>query len=405
MSEYIIVGCDLHDRSMVLRIAQDREEARTRTYRTDSDARRKMIKDLEREAEEAGARVVFGYEASAMGFGLYDELTEAGMECHVLAPTRLPQTHQSNKRKCDERDAQRILEVLRGHLLAGNELPDVWIPDKQTRDDRELVRTRMDVGDKAVSVCTQIRMLLKRHRLNAPAEASERWSEKFYAWLRALTACESPLPVGAGLALDSLVRQLDALQSEMEQLDKAIRELAQQDRYRTFVLELTKLKGVGVWTAMVFLTEMGDLTRFSNRRQIGAYLGLVPSAFETGETNDRKGHITRQGSPRVRKALCQASWSRVRFDEKEQAFYARVVARNPKHKKIAVVGAMRRLAICMWHRALSAVPVPAADQSAALSSPSMGGEASASGRSARGGKHQPSRSARKQHTSRAGATR
>ena len=47
--------------------------------------------------------------------------------------------------------------------------------------------------------------------------------------------------------------------------------------------------GVGVLTALVFLTELGDLSRFTNRRQLAAYLGLVPSSYETGKTNDRKG--------------------------------------------------------------------------------------------------------------------
>jgi hypothetical protein len=37
-------------------------------------------------------------------------------------------------------------------------------------------------------------------------------------------------------------------------------------------------------------TELGDLDRFANRRQLADYLGLAPSAFESGERNDRKGH-------------------------------------------------------------------------------------------------------------------
>ena len=40
-------------------------------------------------------------------------------------------------------------------------------------------------------------------------------------------------------------------------------------------------------TALVFLTEMGDLARFANRRQIGAYLGLVPRSYESGAAGDR----------------------------------------------------------------------------------------------------------------------
>jgi transposase len=116
------------------------------------------------------------------------------------------------------------------------------------------------------------------------------------------------------------------------------------------VAELMKLKGVGVLTALVFLTEVGDLGRFENRRQISAYLGLAPSAHETGQCGDRKGHITRQGPSRVRRVLCQATWSRIRSDGAAQIAYQRLVKKNPKRKKIAVVAGMRQLAVLMWHR-------------------------------------------------------
>ncbi len=107
-------------------------------------------------------------------------------------------------------------------------------------------------------------------------------------------------------------------------------------------------------TAMVFLTEMGDMDRFANRREVGAYLGLTPSANESGESSDRKGHITKHGSPRVRGVLCQAAWIWVRLDPARTGFCHRIIARNPNCKKKALVAAMRRLGILMWHRAQEA---------------------------------------------------
>jgi transposase len=95
---------------------------------------------------------------------------------------------------------------------------------------------------------------------------------------------------------------------------------------------------------------VGDLRRFANRRQISAYLGLVPRSYESGDQQDRKGHITRQGPARVRRVLCQAAWSRIPEDRVDHAAYQRIVTKNPKHKKIAVVAMMRRLAVQMWHR-------------------------------------------------------
>ena len=48
--------------------------------------------------------------------------------------------------------------------------------------------------------------------------------------------------------------------------------------------------------------------------------------------------------------LCQATWARVRYGREEGEAYHRIVAKNPKKKKIAVVASMRRLAVRMWHR-------------------------------------------------------
>ena len=107
-------------------------------------------------------------------------------------------------------------------------------------------------------------------------------------------------------------------------------------------------------TAMVFLAEMGDLRRFKNRRQVGCYLGLVPSSDESGERSEKKGHITHQGPERICKVLCQAVWARVRSHPETRAAYERIVAKNPRHKKIAVVAMMRRLGILLWHTGLRA---------------------------------------------------
>jgi transposase len=300
-------------------------------------------------SEHDGAEVAMAYEASPLGFGLYDDCREAGIRCWILAPTKIARSVEDRKRKSDDRDATRIFEVLRGHVMAGNALPEIWIPDERTRDDREIVRRRLDVMNKATSVKAQIRMLLKRTRVEQPETVGSGWTVEFRRWLK-----ELPLQRGARICLRSLLRQLKSLEQEMEILDQAVQAVAQERRYRYPVVALCRIAGVGLLTAMVYLTEMGDLSRFSNRKEVGGYVGLVPSSKESGESDDRKGHITREGPARVRKVLCQGVWSRVRCDAQEASAYQRIVARNPKHKKIAVVACMRRLAVLMWHVGLEA---------------------------------------------------
>lgn len=360
MRKVIMIGCDLHDESMLLKIAEGRDIPQTRSFKNTPRGRVAMIGDLKRRAKAGGgAELAFAYEASGQGFGLYDQLTDAGIQCYVLAPTKIARSQRQRSQKTDEKDAQQLLELLRGFVLAGNPLPTVWIPDAQTRDDREMVRMRLDTGEKITALKAQVQSLLKRNHLRRPKGRGKGWTKLFWVWLKCELAQpadpkRSPLQAGARAALSSLLRQLRFLEAERDRLDEQLISLAASPRYAALIREVTRLCGVGVLTALVFLTELGDVARFANRRQVGAYLGLTPRSNESGEVNDRKGHITRQGSSRVRKVLCQATWSRVRNDPEEKVVYDRIKAKNPKKKKVAVVAAMRRLAVRMWYRACAA---------------------------------------------------
>ena len=347
MAKYLIVGADVHENHVTVKWAVDQGDSRTDSFGMTSSGQRKMISTLKKEATKAGAdQIEFAYEACCMGFGLYDNLTEASIGCHILAPTKMKRSSGQSLEKWDERDAQEILEIMKGYLLAGNSLPEVWIPDHKTRQDRLVLRRRLDLSDKRTSVKAQIDMVLKKAQVKRPEEIKQKWTKVYMTWLEGICDPEAGvLQHGSILTLESKLRELRMLEEEIEIQDHNIRTLARDERYREATRELCKLRGVRVLTAMVFLTEVGDMTRFQNRKQIAAYFGIVPSIHETGEDCDRKGHITKQGSSRVRKVLCQASWCRTSVDPA----YDRIVAKNPKNKKIALVALMRRLAIRMWH--------------------------------------------------------
>lgn len=355
MDNVIMCGCDSHDKNALLKIAVGKGKAEKRTFDCDDSGCEAMVKYLKKMAKDNDCRrIAFAYEASGQGYALYDWLTDAGIECYVLAPTRIERSIKRSKQKNDEKDAEDILKLLRGYILAGNDLPTVWIPDHKTRDDREIVRTRLDLKVKAAQIKTQIVCLLKRNRLPKPREVGKNWTKKHRAWLNGLMTQRDSMRPGARVACSSLLRQLSFFEDDVKELDEEVKALSEEHRYAEPVMELMLEKGAGLLTAMVFLTEMGDLSRFKNRRQVGCYLGLVPSSNESGERSEKKGHITHQGPERVCKVLCQAVWSRVRSDKETRNAYDKIVAKNPKHKKIAVVAMMRRLGIRLWHAGLRA---------------------------------------------------
>jgi transposase len=353
MKKTIMAGCDLHQETMVLKVWTGEPKTQAVVYPSDAAGRRRMFKDLKKAAEETGgAEIYLAYEASGMGFKLYDEAVKAGIRCYVLAPTKISKSVNERKTKTDHKDAQKLLEVLKGHVLAGNEIPAIWVPDEATRDDREVVRARVKAGEEAAKARVEIGSLLKRYEIKVKKDVN--WEKNIQGLSRGETKESKKLGKWARIALESLLRQWRAFEGEVEKLGESLKELAQSQRYKEPVKALDGLKGVGPLTALVFLTEMGDLRRFKNRRQVGKYLGLVPSSDESGSSGERKGHITRHGSGRVRKMLCQGAWVRLRTPGGPQTTYERICQKNPKYKKIGVVALMRKLAIEMWHVGLEA---------------------------------------------------
>ena len=280
--KHIFCAIDLHQKKMLAGIAVDRGPIRF--YELDTDdaggvAELLRLWDDLRE-RHSGSEAWFSYEASGSGFRLADVAREAGYRVSVLAPTNLPMTPKSRTNKTDKRDTVRVMDVVRGHVLAGADLPSAWIPPVELRDDREVVRHRLCLSDKLTEVKNQVHGLLLRNGVKKPASLKVNWTHKHLRWLWSL---DGALGQGAYFTLTSYLRELEFYLGEIASVDAAMVELSQSDRYRGPVAALTEISGVAVLTAMVFLTELGDLSRFPNRRALGAYLGLTPRARESGE--------------------------------------------------------------------------------------------------------------------------
>ena len=343
----VFCGIDLHSASMMVATAVGRGEIRYWSYGTTDEEVARLAGDL----RGLGDQVHAVYEASGEGFRLSDSLEEEGLRVTVVAPTEIERSVRHRRRETDKEDARRLVKLVRSHVLAGGDLPAVWVPDKELRDDREIVRRRLSLGEDLTRAKNRIHGLLKRCGILRPKEIKALWTDKHMAWVRRVVG-----EVGewTGQTLASLVRQVTFLFEERDCLDEALSRLAKTPRYEGQVARAQEIPGVGLLTAMVFLTEMGDPSRFANRRQVGSWMGLTPRSCESGEATDRKGHISCMGPARVRKVLNQAAWVLVRTSERAGRWFAdRTVVRG-KGRKTMIVALMRKMGIVLWHRALAA---------------------------------------------------
>ena len=71
---------------------------------------------------------------------------------------------------------------------------------------------------------------------------------------------------------------------------------------------LQALRGVQFLVAITVVAELGDLTRFDSPRQLGAFVGLMPSEYSSGSSR-RQGGITKAGNGRARRALIEGAWA------------------------------------------------------------------------------------------------
>lgn len=345
MNMVIYVGLDVHLNSIAAVWGKAKDKPRSMTVVPDEQGLKALTVAV-------GSGSVWGvYEASSCGFEVYDQLRALGWKMSIVAPTHITKSVHSKKRKTDLRDAKHLWELLMSHGELGTELAEIWIPSRELQEEREIVRRRLKLSENSCRVKNGILSLLRMHRIKRPEGMKSAWSKKHLAWLRGLTK-DGSLGAPVRLVLESYVRELEFLGAEIETLQKAVEALASEPKYRGEVARMTEVPGVGILTALTFLVELGDLRRFDNRRQVGSYLGLVPACYESGEANDRKGHITRLGPPRVRKVLNQAAWTLVRMDPLWRKRYSEIAARRGAKKAITAV--MRRLGIELWQRAKSA---------------------------------------------------
>ena len=148
---------------------------------------------------------------------------------------------------------------------------------------------------------------------------------------------ELELPEPYQRALDKYLQVTDNLDEQIEQADQEIQEKAKSDKK---ALLLMSIDGISYYSALLIVTEIGDVKRFPSWRHLSFYVGVAPSVYSSGGKT-RTGKITRQGSKWLRWTIIQAAVRQGRADSRLGEFYRRL-----KHKKgarIAKVATARKL--------------------------------------------------------------
>jgi transposase len=284
------VGLDVHADSIAIAVAEPgrSEPAQLAVVPNDTAILLKRLRKL--------GRLKCCYEAGPTGFGLQRDLSAAGIECIVVAPSLVP-SKAGDRVKTDKRDAVKLARFLRS-----GDLTAIHVPDADTEAIRDLERARDDAKRAERTARHQLSKFLLRHGRRYPGKTH--WSRGHFAWMRAQRFEQE----AQARVLDDYLATVDAQTERVAKLTASIAELVERWRLGPLVKSLQALRGVHLVTAVIIAAEIGDFARFATAPQFMGYLGLVPSEYSSGDTR-QQGRITRAGNGHVRRVLVEAAWA------------------------------------------------------------------------------------------------
>jgi transposase len=234
------------------------------------------------------------YEAGPTGFGLARFLRDHGVGCVVAAPSKL-QRPTGDRVKTDARDAAHL-----ARLVKLDEIVEVTVPSPTQEAARDLVRAREDVRGDLMRARHRLSKLLLRQGI--VWTGGQPWTGRHDVWLRSQ---RFDLP-GRQLAYDSAYETMLLTLDRRNRLDAAITEMAEDSEYTALVHRLGCLRGISTLTGFGLAVEVGDWRRFTGAT-IGAFLGLVPTEYSSGQSRSQ-GSITKTGNGHARRLLVEAAW-------------------------------------------------------------------------------------------------
>jgi transposase len=321
----MIIGVDYHPsfQAIAFLIEETGEYDERELNHSDGEAER-FYRDL----QQRGIRVRVGMEATGYSRWFERLLAELGFELWIGDPAEI-KAKRVKKRKTDREDARLLLRLMRE-----NNFPQVWVPSPENRDLRQLLWHR----HRLVQMRTRIMNQLQALAMNE----GKRWKSKLWSQQGRVEFEKLALAPWASRRRRELLELFDRIHPSIEDLTVAVEQEVQK---RPEAQRLMTHPGVGPITALAYILVIGTPERFDRGKQIGAYLGMIPTE-DSSAGKQRLGHISKQGNSLLRYLLSEAAQAAARCNPHWRRRYMHLAMR--RHKSIAKVAMGRRLGIRLY---------------------------------------------------------
>ena len=310
----------------------------------------KLTAARDRWAKASGALPVITlcYEVGYDAFWLARFLKARGIECLVIDPGSLQVSRRGRRVKTDRVDVKTLLRTLIAWCRGEQH---VWslvrIPSIDEEDLRRSHRERSRLVRERTAHINRIKGLLFAQGIRG-INVKSRY--KTLAVDKLVTGDGHRLPPRLASEIDREIQRLAMVQEQIAEIeherDTASTACEATERKRDL---LSQLKSVGP-AISAFLSREVYYRQFANQRQVGSFLGLTPSPYDSGEEERCQG-ISRAGSGHARAVMIEAAWLWIKHQPKSALtrwFVERTAGQSKRVRKIMIVAVARKLAIALW---------------------------------------------------------
>jgi transposase len=279
-----------------------------------------------------GAKFHCVYESGPLGFTLCRTLLANGLQCMVVNPADIPDTHREQRSKTDPVDARKLAR----HLAAGL-LQPIHIPSEKLQKQRSLIRLRKKLWGDLVRCKNRLKSELLFQGIGIPKEFDNpHWSKNFLLWIEQQASSDEYLK-------DTLLFMLEEAKVLRQLLLKTERKLREMMRHKDFAVQgniLRSIAGVGPLTSMLFMLEVGDVRRFKSFDALNRFVGFCPDSHSSGNIQKHTGLSLRKHS-QLRTMLVEAAWQLIRRDPAMLDYYRELTKRMKGQQ--AIIRVARKL--------------------------------------------------------------
>jgi transposase len=262
-------------------------------------------------------------ESTSVWEPIYDIIDEMEYKVKLANPFKTRAIAEA-RIKTDKVDASTLADLLRANLVA-----ESYIPSKELRLLRDIVRSRKSLVQAKTKIKNKIHAILTKTGLKLPyktlCKSSMAWIveeiEKNHFNMKSIVV--------------SYINLLEQFNFEIKKIDDKLSEIALKDNR---VQLLKTIPGIGNTNALTIVAEIGDINRFKSSKQLCSFAGLVPGIRQSGNTL-KMGRLIKQSNKDLKTCLIEASWILVRTKEasKFKWFYGNLSKKKGKQKAICAV--------------------------------------------------------------------